>query len=134
MKKYLWLALIPLALYAQTTFNMLVVSSAGQFVNARIGRDIYIDFASTPPELRVKFPTNVAVKPSLGVDGVFDAVDTSWSTPATAPVGGFAVTCNGLRWREGNDYTRSPTNPRKIIVLAPSCQTAAEVLLFDIYP
>ena len=95
-------------LWAQTvTFNTVVVTSQGQFINARLGDNVYLDMTTSPPMLRAK-------RPILHVKPVRQA-DESWIIPQNLPVGPMMVMLNGLEGYENVDYKIDPANKHRLI-------------------
>lgn len=93
---------------AQTTYNTVVVTNAGQFVNARLSDNVYIDMASSPPVLRALRP-QVNVAPAVQPDG-------TWTIPVPVPAGAqIQVYVNGLLEKEDQGYKRDVAVPTKLI-------------------
>lgn len=93
---------------AQTTYNTVVVTNAGQFVNARLSDNVYIDMTTSPPTLRALRP-NVNVSPVLQPDG-------TWTIPVPVPATAqIQVHVNGLLEKEDQGYKRDPAVPTKLI-------------------
>lgn len=100
----------------QTTYNTVVVTNGGQFVNARLNDNVYIDMAVSPPALKARRAT-------LGVHPVEQA-DGTWLIPTTVTMGsGIAVHAAGLRMDLDVDYKIDSANPRRIIPWRDGVQT-----------
>lgn len=93
---------------AQTTYNTVVVTNAGQFVNARLSDNIYIDMATSPPTLRAFRPI-VNVSPVVQPDG-------TWLIPVPVPATAqLQVYVNGLLEKEEQGYKRDAASTEKLI-------------------
>lgn len=96
--------------YAQTVYNTVVVTNQGQFVNARLDDNVYMDMTTNPPRVRARRP-QLHLRPVEQTDG-------SWLLPATAvltPSTQMVVVLNGLEATENVDYKVDPSNPRRLI-------------------
>lgn len=95
---------------AQTIFNTVAVTSNGQFVNAQLTDNVYVDMASSPPKLKAR-------RPLLNVRPVEQA-DNSWLIPVNVPMlPGYQVQVisNGLELTQDVDYKFDLVNSRRII-------------------
>lgn len=100
--------------WGQTIFNTVAVTSNGQFVNAQLTDNVYVDMSSSPPKLKAKRPT-------LGIRPVEQA-DFSWQVPATVQLlAGYQllVIVNGLEMTQDVDFKFDLASPRKIIPIDP---------------
>jgi hypothetical protein len=93
---------------AQVTYNTFVVTGQGQFVNARLSDNVYIDMSTSPPTLRAK-RVRVKIYP-------FENVDGTWQIPGTLESSAeIVVYVNGLLMQEGVSYLRDATDRSKLV-------------------
>lgn len=115
-------------LWTQTTFNTMVLTSQGQILNARLGDNIYLDTAPSPPMLRAKRPI-LHIRPT-------EQTDNTWIIPSNVSMAvGYQmiVVLNGLEATEGVDYKIDPANPRHILPFADKDPAVKQVWHFPAY-
>lgn len=96
--------------HAQTIFNTVAVTTNGQFVNAQLTDNVYVDMSTSPPKLRARRPT-FNIRP-------VEQPDNAWVLPAQlALLPGYQlqVVVNGLEVTQDVDYTVDLSNPRRIV-------------------
>lgn len=109
----LMLLLFAVPAATQTIFNTVAVTSNGQFVNAQLTDNVYVDMSTSPPKLRAKRPV-FNIRP-------VEQPDNTWLIPSAVqlPAGyQLQIIVNGLNYTEGVDYRMDLANPRRIIPTA----------------
>ncbi len=99
---------------AQTIFNTVAVTSNGQFVNAQLTDNVYVDMSTSPPKLRARRPT-FNIRP-------VEQPDNAWQLPVATPLlPGYQllVIVNGLEMTQDIDYKFDLANPKRIVPIDP---------------
>lgn len=112
------LAIAALVAWSQTVFNTVAVTNAGQFVNAQLTDNVYVDMSTSPPKLRARRPT-LSIRP-------VEQPDNAWQLPVSQqllPGYQLLVVVNGLEMTQDVDYRFDLANPRRIVPIDPKDAT-----------
>lgn len=109
------LVLVAFVAWSQTIFNTVAVTSNGQFVNAQLTDNVYVDMSSSPPKLKAK-------RPVLNIRPV-EQPDYAWQLPVTVqmlPGWQMLVVVNGLELTQDVDFKFDMATPRRIVPIDPT--------------
>jgi hypothetical protein len=112
------LAIAAFVAWSQTVFNTVAVTNSGQFVNAQLSDNVYVDMSTSPPKLRARRPT-LNIRP-------VEQPDNAWQLPVTAqllPGYQLLVIVNGLEMTQDLDYKFDLATPRRIVPIDPKDPT-----------
>jgi hypothetical protein len=108
------LAVAAVVSWSQTVFNTVAVTNAGQFVNAQLSDNVYVDMATSPPKLKAR-------RPLLNIRPV-ELADNSWALPKTTqllPGYQMLVVVNGLEMTQDADFRFDLADTRRIVPIDP---------------